>query len=61
MGQLTVARVKTLTEPGRYTDGDGPIDAGGEAGLRTKLDASRAHWCRSTRCRPRLVEGTYVG
>ena len=23
MGQLTAMKIKTLTEPGRYTDGDG--------------------------------------
>lgn len=46
MGQLTAMKIKTLTEPGRYTDGDGLmliVAAGGARSwmLRARIDGKR--------------------
>lgn len=46
MGQLTAAKIKSLTEPGRYVDGDGlmlRIAPGGARGwiLRARIDGQR--------------------
>ena len=46
MGNLTVARIKSITEPGRYGDGDGlmlKVAAGGSKQwvLRVRIDGQR--------------------
>lgn len=46
MGQLTATKIKTLTEPGRYIDGDGlmmEIAPGGSRSwkLRVRVDGKR--------------------